>query len=115
MDEKLIAQNIKEEIFRKEYERYFRILEEGLNKEPYENFYWQKPQALYNSIDKDNRNNLREFVKMIMTETITELLAYVDGIATFNEQEYPFELFWNGTKVSGNLQEHLLMEIEEGQ
>ena len=32
MDEKLIAQNIKEEIFRKEYERYFRILEEGLNK-----------------------------------------------------------------------------------
>ena len=52
---------------------------------------------------------------MIMTETITELLAYVDGIATFNEQEYPFELFWNGTKVSGNLQEHLLMEIEEEQ
>ena len=32
MDEKLIAQNIKEEIFRKEYERYFRILEEGGNK-----------------------------------------------------------------------------------
>jgi hypothetical protein len=52
---------------------------------------------------------------MIMTETITELLAYVDGIATFNEQEYPFELFCNGTKVSGSLQEHLLMEIEEGQ
>ena len=39
MDEKLIAQNIKEEIFRKEYERYFRILEEGLNKEPYKNLY----------------------------------------------------------------------------
>ena len=115
MDEKLIAQNIKEEIFRKEYERYFRILEEGLNKEPYKNFYWQKAQALYNSIDKDNRNNLREFVKMIMIETITELLAYVDGIATFNEQEYHFELFCNGTKVSGSLQEHLLMEIEEGQ
>ena len=113
MDEKLIAQNIKEEIFRKEYERYFRILEEGLNKEPYKNFYWQKAQALYNSIDKDNRNNLREFVKMIMIETITELLAYIDGIATFNEQEYPFELFCNGTKVSGNLQEYLLMEIQE--
>ena len=115
MDEKLIAQNIKEEIFRKEYERYFRILEEGLNKEPYKNLYWQKAQALYKSIDKDNRNNLREFVKMIMIETITELLAYVDGIATFNEQEYPFELFCNGTKVSGSLQEYLLMEIEEEQ
>ena len=48
MDEKLIAQNIKEEIFRKGYERYFRILEEGLNKESYKNFYWQKAQALYN-------------------------------------------------------------------
>ena len=51
MDEKLIAQNIKEEIFRKEFERYFRILEEGLNKEPYKNLYWQKAQALYKSID----------------------------------------------------------------
>ena len=50
MDEKLIAQNIKEEIFRKEFERYFHILEEGLNKEPYKNLYWQKAQALYNSI-----------------------------------------------------------------
>ena len=48
MDEKLIAQNIKEEIFRKEFERYFHILEEGLNKEPYKNLYWQKAQALYN-------------------------------------------------------------------
>ena len=115
MDEKLIAQNIKEEIFRKEYERYFRILEEGLNKEPYKNFYWQKAQALYNSINKDNRNNLREFVRIIMIETITELLAYVDGIATFKGQEYPFELFCNGTKVSGSLQEYLLMEIEEEQ
>ena len=115
MDEKLIAQNIKEEIFRKEFERYFHILEEGLNKEPYKNLYWQKAQALYNLIDRDNRNNLREFVRMIMIETITELLAYVDGIATFKEQEYPFELFCNGTKVSGSLQEYLLMEIEEEQ
>ena len=115
ISEKLIAQNIKEEIFRKEFERYFHILEEGLNKEPYKNLYWQKAQALYNSIDEDNRNNLREFVKMIMIETITELLAYVDGIATFKEQEYPFELFCNDTKVSGSLQEYLLMEIEEEQ
>ena len=115
MDEKLITQNIKEEIFRKEFERYFHILEEGLNKEPYKNLCWQKAQTLYNSIDEDNRNNLREFVRMIMIETITELLAYVDGIATFKGQEYPFELFCNGTKVSGSLQEYLLMEIEEEQ
>ena len=115
MDEKLIAQNIKEEIFRKEFERYFHILEEGLNKEPYKNLYWQKAQAFYKSIDEDNRNNLREFVRMIMIETITELLAYIDGIATFKGQEYPFELFCNDTKVSGSLQEYLLMEIEEEQ
>lgn len=50
-----------------------------------------------------------------MIETITELLAYVDGIATFKGQEYPFELFSNDTKVSGSLQEYLLMEIEEEQ
>ena len=48
-----------------------------------------------------------------MIESVTELLAYVDGIATFKEQEYPFELFCNGTKISGSLQEYLLMDIEE--
>lgn len=115
MNEEIIVNEIKQEILKKEFDRYFNTLEEGIKKAPYKNPYWNKAQALYNSIDENNRDNLKEFIKMIMIENTTELLAYIDGIATFNGQEYPFELHYNGTKVSGNLQELLLMKIEEEQ
>jgi hypothetical protein len=49
---------------------------------------------------------------MIMIESVSEILAIVDGIATFKRQGYPFELFYNGTKVSSSLREYLLMDIE---
>ncbi len=112
MNEELIAKEIKKEILYKNFDRYFDVLEKS-NQEPFKNKGWRKAQLLYNSIDESNKENLKEFVKMIMIESATELLAYVDGIATFKEQEYPFELFCNGTKISGSLQEYLLMDIEE--
>lgn len=112
MNEKQIASEIKIEILVKTFNRYFDILEKS-NQEPFENSSWRKAQLLYNSIDESNKDNLKDFIKMIMTESITEILAYIDGVATFKEQEYPFELFYNGTKVSGSLQEYLLMDIED--
>lgn len=115
MDEEKIVNEINQEILKKEFDRYFNTLKEGINREPYKNPYWNKAQALYNSIDENNRNNLIEFIKMIMIENVTEVLAYIDGVATFKDQEYPFELYYNGTKVNGSLQELLLMKIEEEQ
>lgn len=112
MNEKLIASEIKIEILVQNFNRYFDVLEKS-NQEPFKNSSWRKAQLLYNSIDESNKDNLKDFIKMIMTESITEILAYIDGIATFKEQKYPFELFYNGTKVSGSLQEYLLMDIED--
>ena len=48
-----------------------------------------------------------------MIETVSEMLSFVDGIATFKDKKYPFELMYNGTKISGRLQEYLLMDIED--
>jgi type II secretory pathway component PulK len=112
MNEELIAKEIKSEILIKNLKRYFDTLDES-SQEPFKNFSWRKAQLLYNSIDETNRDNLKEFIKMIMIETLTDLLAFVDGIATFKDQEYPFELMHNGTKVSGSLQEYLIMDIED--
>ncbi|MDO4729563.1 MAG: hypothetical protein Q4B43_11250, partial [Bacteroidota bacterium] len=70
-------------------------------------------QLLYSSLNEIDKENLHEFVKMIMTETLSDILSYIDGIAVFKEQIYPFELMYGGTKVSGNLQEYLLMDIED--
>lgn len=112
MDEESIAHAIKKEILNKNFNRYFDALDKA-GQDPLINESWHKAQLLYYSIDENNKDNLKTFIKMIMTETITEFLAYIDGIATFRDQEYPFELFYNKKKVSGSLQEYLLMDIED--
>lgn len=61
------------------------------------------------------KNKVDSYLSSEVGRLFIRYRTYVDGIATFKEQEYPFELFCNGTKVSGSLQEYLLMEIEEEQ
>lgn len=112
MNEEIIAKDIKHVILIDNFKRYFDTLE-GSNQVPFKNISWRKAQLLYNSLNHVDRENLKEFVKMIMIETISEILSFVDGIATFKEQQYPFELMCNGKKVSGSLQEYLLMDIED--
>ena len=112
MTEEAIAKEIKNEILVNNFKRYFDTLEDSCQ-EPFKNSSWRKAQLLYNSLNYTNKENLQEFVKMIMIETTSEILSFVDGIATFKDQQYPFELMCDGKKVSGSLQEYLLMDIED--
>ena len=112
MNEELIASEIKKEILVKNFNRYFETLEKS-EQEIFKNARWRKAQLLYNSINEENKNNLKEFTKMIMLESVSKILAYIDGIAMFKEQQNPFELLCGDTKVSGSLQEYLLMDIED--
>jgi len=83
------------------------------SQEPFKNKSWRSGQLLFNSLDNSNRKHLQEFVKMIMIETVSDILSFVDGTATFKNQQHPFELMCNGKKVSGSLQEYLLMDLED--
>lgn len=112
MTEEAIAKEIKNEILVNNFKRYFDTLEDSCQ-EPFKNSSWRKAQLLYNSLNYTNRENLLEFVKMIMIETVSDILSFVDGTATFKNQQHPFELMCNGKKVSGSLQEYLLMDLED--
>lgn len=112
MTEEFIAKEIKDIILVENFKRYFETLEDS-SQEPFKNKSWRSGQLLFNSLDNSNRKHLQEFVKMIMIETASEILSFVDGIATFKNQQYPFELMCDGKKVSGSLQEYLLMDIED--
>lgn len=112
MTEEFIAKEIKDIILVENFKRYFETLEDS-SQEPFKNKSWRSGQLLFNSLDNSNRKHLQEFVKMIMIETTSEILSFVDGIATFKDQQYPFELMCDGKKVSGSLQEYLLMDIED--
>ena len=41
------------------------------------------------------------------------MFSFVDGIATFNELEGPLELYCNGIKVGGSIEEYLRIFFEE--
>jgi hypothetical protein len=112
MTEEFIAKEIKDIILVENFKRYFETLEDS-SQEPFKNKSWRSGQLLFNSLDNSNRKHLQEFVKMIMIETVSDILSFVDGTATFKNQQYPFELMCNGKKVSGSLQEYLLMDLED--
>ena len=107
-----IAKEIKDIILVENFKRYFETLEDS-SQEPFKNKSWRSGQLLFNSLDNSNRKHLQEFVKMIMIETVSDILSFVDGTATFKNQQHPFELLCNGKKVSGSLQEYLLMDLED--
>ena len=112
MTEEFIAKEIKDIILVENFKRYFETLEDS-SQEPFKNKSWRSGQLLFNSLDNSNRKHLQEFVKMIMIETVSDILSFVDGTATFKNQQHPFELMCNGKKVSGSLQEYLLMDLED--
>ena len=67
MTEEAIAKEIKNEVLVNNFKRYFDTLEDSCQ-EPFKNSSWRKAQLLYNSLNYTNRENLQEFVKMIMIE-----------------------------------------------
>ena len=98
MTEEFIAKEIKDIILVENFKRYFETLEDS-SQEPFKNKSWRSGQLLFNSLDNSNRKHLQEFVKMIMIETVSDILSFVDGTATFKNQQYPFQLMCNGKKV----------------
>ena len=89
---------------RKDFEYYFKVLND---------IYWNSAQELYNSISEKNKENLKIFIQLIITEVTTNMFSFVDGIATFNELEGPLELYCNGIKVGGSIEEYLRIFFEE--
>ncbi|GJH39498.1 hypothetical protein RCZ04_00480 [Capnocytophaga sp. HP1101] len=110
--EDIIVKQIYNVVFEQALKRYIDLLKEGRVREPYKEPHWQKGQALYNQLNEEGREHFKSFLSMVMSETIADILGYLDGIASFEGQPEPFELFCNGEKVSGDLQELFLMDLE---
>ncbi|MET3047554.1 hypothetical protein B0A56_12895 [Flavobacterium columnare NBRC 100251 = ATCC 23463] len=111
MTDEQLSIEIKKEIIVKNLERYFDTLENS--KEVFVNNSWRKVQILFESLNDENKENLKEFVKMILIETTTDLLSFIDDLTRFEGQSEGLELRYNDEKISGSLQEYLLMDIED--
>lgn len=97
---------------RKDFEYYFKVLNK-LSGKSVKDIYWNSAQELYNSISEKNKENLKIFIQLIITEVTTNMFSFVDGIATFNELEGPLELYCNGIKVGGSIEEYLRIFLKK--
>jgi hypothetical protein len=104
--------NTKKEIFDELYNRYFNTMETA-NRNIVSDFYWKKILTLYDTLDTRGRENLKVFVRLIMTDLLSSVFAKLDGVSSFNHQTELFELKSGNEIISGDLQEIFLMDIEE--
>lgn len=110
MNDVEFVNSLKKEIM-DDLSRYFNTL----NTPPIEGGYepWNDSKELYSQLNEKQRKELKTFVRLVMTDTLSNVFAKLDNVSSFAEQEGFFELTLNGKTISGDLQEIFLMQIEE--
>lgn len=111
MNDSEFVNSLKREILNDLYNRYFNTL----NTFPVSggDERWNDSKELYGHLNEKQRQELKSFVRLIMTDTLSNVFAKLDNVSSFANQEGFFELTLNGKIISGDLQEIFLMQIEE--
>ena len=111
MNDLEFVNSLKREILNDLYNRYFNTLNtlpvSGVDER------WNDSKELYSHLNEKQRQELKSFVRLIMTDTLSNVFAKLDNVSSFANQEGFFELTLNGKIISGDLQEIFLMQIEE--
>ncbi|WP_446011593.1 hypothetical protein [Candidatus Electrothrix sp.] len=73
---------------------------------------WKVALEVYNGLDDRSKSLFLSFVRQVMTDTLSNLFAILDGSAWLEQQEDDFVLSHTGTKLNGDLQ-NIFLEKEE--
>ena len=111
MNDSEFVNSLKREILNDLYNRYFNTLNTFSVSGGDER--WNDSKELYSHLNEKQRQELKSFVRLIMTDTLSNVFAKLDNVSSFANQEGFFELTLNGKIISGDLQEIFLMQIEE--
>ena len=111
MNDSEFVNSLKREILNDLYNRYFN----SLNTLPVSggDKLWNDSKELYSHLDEKQKQELKSLVRLIMTDTLSNVFAKLDNVSSFANQEGFFELTLNGKIISGDLQEIFLMQREE--
>ena len=111
MNDSEFVNSLKREILNDLYNRYFNTL----NTLPVSggDERWNDSKELYSHLNEKQRQELKSFVRLIMTDTLSNVFAKLDNVSSFANQEGFFELTLNSKIISGDLQEIFFMQIEE--
>lgn len=73
---------------------------------------WKNGVSLYNKLDVKDKDKFISFLKLSITDTVSNLLGIIDGVSYLKGQEENFQFLYKGKKLNGNLQDIFLEEIE---
>ena len=73
---------------------------------------WKNGVSLYNKLDVKDKDKFISFLKLSITDTVSNLLGIIDGVSYLKGQEENFQFLYKEKKLNGNLQDIFLEEIE---
>ncbi len=114
MTDREFVRSIKDEIFDKSLHRYFEILR-TIDRDSITHMYWKATASLYDKLDHKGKEQLRFFARLIMEDTLSSVLSYIDGSSTFSTQEEgeDFKLTSGEQVISGMLHDFFLATLED--
>ena len=74
---------------------------------------WKKVLGIYQKLSMDEKELFKGFVGQIMTDTLSNLFAILDGNIWLEKQEDDLELSHSGEKLNGDLQDMFLAMEED--
>jgi hypothetical protein len=74
--------------------------------------YWQRALDFYRSVDESQREVLFEVIRQVIVDTVSSVLAIVDGVSYLEGQDGDCSLTCGGDELSGELQDVFLQQFE---
>ncbi|MCL1617013.1 hypothetical protein M3090_11510 [Bacteroides sp. ET71] len=104
------VENVRHEVFDELYNYYFESLPTPI-KGPEK--YWLASKKLYHSLNEEQKEQLKMFTKLVMTDVVSTIFSKLDNVSSYANQEGCFELRLDGKVINGDLQEYFFMNGEE--
>jgi hypothetical protein len=75
--------------------------------------YWKQALALYKELDEPQRNAVLSLVRQVMVDTVSNVLAVLDGSIRIEPESLDIEVTVNGNRINGSLQDEFLALEED--
>ena len=77
--------------------------------------YLKQVLGIYINASEEKKNALIDFIKLVMIDTISNVLGIIDGSSTLNGCDAEIKLYLNDADTEGELQDLFLEYVEENE
>ena len=90
----------------------YRNLFEKTKMESATDAYWKEALSFYECLDGKAKESFYKIIRQVMSDSISNMFAVLDGVSFLSGQEEDFDLSYQGQLLNGDLHDTFL-ELEE--